>query len=153
MIPLAQLLNTFQSTILGTIGENGYPFGSYAPFFYDGERLYIYISQLATHTQNLLRTPKASALFIDDETHTDNIFARKRISLQCDAEEIVRDTPLYDEILTQLQQRHGETIAMLRGLDFRLFALTPIYGEATFGFAKAYILGGEAMNALYPRAG
>ena len=45
-------------------------------------------------------------------------------------------------------------VAMLMGMsDFNLYALTPIYGEATFGFGEAYNIGGERMNQLVPRTG
>jgi putative heme iron utilization protein len=41
---------------------------------------------------------------------------------------------------------------MLMGMaDFNLYALKPIYGEATFDFGEAYNIGGEKMNQLVPR--
>jgi hypothetical protein len=42
---------------------------------------------------------------------------------------------------------------LMRMKDFNLYALTPIYGEATFGFGEAYNVGGEKMNTLVPRSG
>jgi len=45
-------------------------------------------------------------------------------------------------------------ISMLMGMnDFNLYALKPIYGEATFGFGEAYNIGGEKMNQLVARTG
>ena len=43
-------------------------------------------------------------------------------------------------------------IEMLSQLpDFNLYALTPIYGEVTFGFSDAYLIGGEEMNRFVAR--
>jgi len=50
--------------------------------------------------------------------------------------------------------KQGEILTMLMGMnDFNLYALTPLYGEATFGFGEAYNIGGEKMNELVPRTG
>jgi len=154
MRSLQELLESFQSVILGTIGHNGYPFSSYAPFYYDGEKIYIFISDIATHSKNIQSFPKASALFIEDETQSENIFARKRVSLQCDTQIIPRDNDAFIPIMDTFKTKHDEgVVTMLMGMsDFNLYALTPIYGEATFGFGEAYNIGGEKMNMLVARA-
>lgn len=154
MQKLIELLEGYQSVILGTYGSNGYPFSSYAPFYYDGERVYIFISNIATHAKNMQKTPKSSAFFIEDESKTEQIFARKRISLQCDVRTINKNDNSFEPIMKAFVAKQGETLAMLMGMnDFNLYALTPIYGEATFGFGEAYNIGGEKMNELVPRIG
>lgn len=151
---LSNYLEAFQSAILGTLSENGYPFSSYAPFYYDGKSVYIFISNIATHAQNIQRIPKASILFIEDESQTEQIFARKRISLQCDITLIPREDTAFESIMQAFIQKQGETLTMLMGMgDFNLYRLTPIYGEATFGFGEAYHVGGEEMNQLVTRTG
>ena len=152
---LSELLENYQSVVLGTMGENNYPFSSYAPFYYDGEQIYIFISDIATHTQNIQATPQASALFIEDEGSSKNIFARKRISLQCDVQSIKRDETHFITIMDLFKNKFSEgMISMLMEMnDFNLYALTPIYGEATFGFGEAYNIGGEKMNQLVARTG
>jgi len=152
---LKELLEPFQSTVLATQGSNGYPFNSYAPFYYDGEVVYIFISDIATHAKNMQTSPKASAFFIEDESVTSNIFRRKRISLQCDVERIAREDARFEPIMQDFQAKFdGGTLPMLIGMsDFNLYALTPIYGEATFGFGEAYHIGGEKMNQLVSRSG
>ena len=153
MTYLNELLTPFKSAVLGTQGSNGYTFSSYAPFYYDSEVVYIFISDIATHAQNMQRTPKASAFFIEDESVTDNIFKRKRISLQCDVEKISRESERFYSIMENFQEKFKDgTLAMLMNMtDFNLYALTPIYGEATFGFGEAYTIGGEKMNQLVAR--
>lgn len=152
---LQELLDPFESTVLGTLGSNGYPFSSYAPFYYDGEVVYIFISDIATHDKNIQATPKASAFFIEDESITENIFRRKRISLQCDVKKIDRESQQFTLVMQNFQAKfEASTLTMLMGMnDFNLYALTPIYGEATFGFGEAYNIGGEKMNQLVTRIG
>ena len=151
--PIASFIEQFQSTILGTISENNYPFSSYAPFYYDGKQIYIFISDIATHAKNLQRLPRASCLFIKDECKSSNIFARKRISLQCDVSKIERDSDNYREIMQHFIARHPMVEMLSQMQDFNLYALTPIYGEATFGFGEAYHIGGEQMNLFVARDG
>ena len=151
---LNELLKPFESTVLGTLGANGYPFSSYAPFYYDGEKIYIFISNIATHAKNMQTNSKTSAFFIEDESITENMFKRKRISLQCDVQAISRDDTSFDNIMEAFVAKQGDTLTMLMGMaDFNLYALTPIYGETTFGFGDAYNIGGEKMNQLVPRTG
>lgn len=150
---LSTLLSGYQSVVLGTHGTNGYPFSSYAPFYYDGEQIYIFISNIATHTKNIQAIPKASALFIEDENTCENIFARKRISLQCNVTLIPREEKRFHKMMEHFQQKFDtHMISMLMEMkDFNLYALSPIYGEATFGFGEAYHIGGEKMNELVSR--
>jgi len=155
MKTLTELLAGYQSVVLGTQSSNGYPFSSYAPFYYDGEHIYIFISNIATHAKNIQTTPRASALFIEDESKSENIFARKRISLQCDVTSLSRDDERFNMVMENFKDKFGAPmIIMLMGMkDFNLYALRPIYGEATFGFGEAYQIGGEKMNELVVRRG
>jgi len=155
MKTLTELLAGYQSVVLGTQSSNGYPFSSYAPFYYDGEHIYIFISNIATHAKNIQTTPRASALFIEDESKSENIFARKRISLQCDVTSLSRDDERFNMVMENFKDKFGAPmITMLMGMkDFNLYALRPIYGEATFGFGEAYQIGGEKMNELVVRRG
>ncbi|MEN8727739.1 MAG: pyridoxamine 5'-phosphate oxidase family protein [Sulfurovum sp.] len=155
MQKLSELLAKYQSVVLGTQGSNGYPFSSYAPFYYDGEQVYIFISNIATHAKNIQTTPQASALFIEDENKSKNIFARKRISLQCDVTFVSRDDETFNTVMENFQDKFdANMVTMLMGMkDFNLYALKPIYGEATFGFGEAYHIGGEKMNELVTRTG
>ena len=53
-------LAKFSSLQLSTIGENGRPESSYAPFVVDQNNYYyIYVSALARHTGNLLNDGRA----------------------------------------------------------------------------------------------
>ena len=152
---LLPFIAPFKSVVIGTLDSEGRPFSSYAPFVHHDHRFYIFISDIATHARNLRRSADASLLFIEDEAEAANIFARKRISLQCRAELIPRDTETFTPVMAKFGEKFGDgMISMLMKMaDFNLYALTTIGGEATFGFGEAYRVGGDHMEHLLPRQG
>jgi len=148
-------VSAFKSAVIGTIDADGFPFSSYAPFVYDEHRYYVFISDIAAHSGNLRREKKASLFFIEDESSAANLFARKRVSLQCETDIVPRNGVRFDIIMDAFGRRFDpEFIAMLRQMqDFNLHEFRPVAGEATFGFGEAYTLGGEHMETLIPRRG
>ncbi len=144
-----------QTTIIGTLDQNNHPFSSYAPYIYDANRFYVYISDIATHAKNLQKNPKASLFFIEDESKTENLFARKRVSLQCDSQKIARVNERFEEVLELFAGKFdAKMVATLKKMtDFNLYEFKVTYGEATFGFGKAYFIGGENMDELVERTG
>lgn len=135
---------------LSTLTAEGKPNASYSPFVVDKQgNFYIFVSQLASHTQDLLANPQASILLIQDEVDTRQIFARRRISYQCDVEIVNDETSDYSKMLEALEKRFGNMVELLRTLpDFILFRLTPYQGHYVKGFGKAYKLAGEGLLAL-----
>jgi len=152
---MLDFIKDFQSLSMGTLDEKGLPFSSYAPFVHTNHKFYIFISNVAKHAQNLQRTPKASLLFIEDESKTEQIFARKRISLQCSSTMISREDQPFNEVMDIFKSKFSEDmVSMLMGMqDFNLYEFSTDYGEATFGFGEAYNIGGEYMEELVARAG
>ncbi len=152
---MLDFIKTFQSTVLGTLDENGLPFGSYAPFVHHEHKFYIFISNVAKHARNLQAVPKASLLFIEDESKTEQIFARKRVSLQCSSQMITREEGKFEDVMNIFKKKFSEEmVSMLMGMqDFNLYELSTDYGEATFGFGEAYNIGGEYMEDLVARSG
>jgi len=150
-----KFISNIKTAIIATIDSNNRPFSSYAPYIYDKNRFYIYISDIATHAKNIQANPNASLFFTEDESKTENIFARKRISLQCMSKKIERDSSRFEEILSMFENKFdSSTVSMLKKMtDFNLYELDVQSGEATFGFGEAYTIGGENMNTLIPRSG
>lgn len=132
--------DSFQSVILGTANSAGEPQASYAPCIIDEDRaIYIYVSGLSAHTQNLMATGKASALFIDDEAQTLQIFARRRLSYDCAANLLEREKEDWQAITQQFKDRFGNIVEIMKGLsDFRIFRLRPQAGRFVVGFGAAY---------------
>ena len=150
---MKEFIQTIQTAIIGTLDSKGQPFSSYAPYIYDNNRFYVYISDIATHAKNLQANPKASLFFVEDESKTDNLFARKRVSLQCNSQKIERANERFEEVLELFAEKFdAKMVATLQKmLDFNLYEFQTTYGEATFGFGKAYFVGGENMDTLIPR--
>ncbi len=86
---------------------------------------------------------------IQDEADTRQIFARKRISYQCDVEIVNDESSDYLPMLNALEERFGNVVELLRTLpDFILFRLTPNQGQYVKGFGKAYKLVGDGLLEL-----
>lgn len=132
----------YKTLLLSTASTDGYPDSSYAPYVSDNAgNLYIFVSELAQHTRNLMTNSRAGVLFIDDEKNSRNLFARKRISLYCTATEIPRESAEGNAILAKMQESLGKTIALLQQLpDFHLFKLGFDSGSYIRGFGEAYSL-------------
>ncbi len=152
---MQKFISNIKTAVIATLDEDKHPFSSYAPYIYDENRFYIYISDIATHAKNIQKDPKASLFFIEDESKSDNLFARRRVSLQCVSTKIERGSERFEEVLGKFAQKFdASAIDMLKKmLDFNLYELKTISGEATFGFGEAYTIGGEDMNELVPREG
>lgn len=135
-----ELMASQQTLILSTASANGVPDISYAPFVRDDTGLfYIYVSELASHTANLLHNPEASIMFIRPESESPNLFARERAVFSCRVWEIARDDENYTTRLNALQDKFGEVVGLLRSLsDFHLFALSPESGRYVAGFGRAF---------------
>ncbi|MDB9456686.1 pyridoxamine 5'-phosphate oxidase family protein [Dolichospermum circinale CS-534/05] len=140
----------FTSIIMSTVNKEGIPDASYAPFVSDEDKnIYIYVSGLATHTQNIHNHPFVSVLFIEDEVKTKQIFARRRLSFNCTAKLVERESEKWQQIVDKFQIRFGELISTLRSLpDFRIFQLTPKNGRFVIGFGAAYNISSDNINQL-----
>ncbi len=134
------LISSQQTLLISTASINSQPDISYAPFVQDqAGAFYIYVSELASHTANLLQNPRASILFIRSETESQNLFARERVVMTCDVIEIPRTNQIYPVLLDALQAKFGDTVSLLQSLpDFHLFALRPISGRYVVGFGRAF---------------
>lgn len=137
----------FNTVILSTADINGSPNASYAPHWInEAGEIYIFVSQLATHTQNLLRNAQVSLLFIQDEEDSRNRFARQRLTLKCGVEAVQREDSRWTETLDRMQRKHGSMMELLRSLpDFQLFCFHVESGDYVAGFGKAYRVSGNQL--------
>jgi putative heme iron utilization protein len=134
------LLQSQQTLLLGTASNEGRPHMSYAPYVQDQEDcFYIFISDLALHTNNLLQNPSASILFLKPEIETENLFARERLTYYCDVQEVHKTEVKFNLQLQAFQEKFGNVVAVLKSLpDFHLFSLQPESGQYVVGFGNAY---------------
>ena len=146
---IESLKKNVYSLQLATLGTEGKPEISYTPFLHLAGNYYIFISQLASHTQNLMRKPELSVLLIEDEFTAKNIFARQRLSLECEAKEVDRTRDEWKVVLDAFEARHGNTVALLRSLtDFHLFELRPVSATFVKGFGQAFQLSGKNLDEI-----
>ncbi|MEM9266178.1 MAG: pyridoxamine 5'-phosphate oxidase family protein [Cyanobacteria bacterium P01_F01_bin.13] len=143
----------FRSVILSTVSADGIPQASYAPFLNDADKnIYIYVSGLSAHTVNLKQTQRASVLFIEAEADTREIFARRRLTYECVATLLPRDTVQWQTLIDRFEQQFGKVVGLMRGLpDFQLFQLQPQAGQFVIGFGAAYRVKSDDLNCLEPR--
>jgi putative heme iron utilization protein len=130
----------FRSVLMATVNRDGVPEASYAPYVTDDEgSYYVFVSGLARHTRDLHETGHVSLQFIENEDSAQNLFARRRLTLLCDASVITRESPVREQILGHFTQSFGRFVNTLRGLpDFQLFRLTPRCGLYVRGFGQNF---------------
>lgn len=136
-----ELISRQHTLLLASISVQEKADISYAPYVRYNGNFYVFISDLARHTQNLRAHPHAPILFIEPEASAVNPFARKRLTLDCSVREVVKAELEYEGALGVMQARFGEIVAVLKDLpDFNLFCFQPIGGQFVAGFGKAFVV-------------
>lgn len=148
------LIESRKSLLIASLNKSNLPEISATPFLKVGLHFYIIISELSSHTQNIKLKPKVSVMLIEDEKDTHNAFARKRLSYECTASLVKKDTQDWQSILEKFEEKQGKTVSLLKQLpDFHLFELKAISGNYIEGFGKAYRLSGEGLSQIELQTG
>jgi len=136
---IGQLTSSFQTVLMGTCSREGDPEISYSPCVIVDSVLYVFVSELSVHTGNLRDNPRASLLFIENESECQNLHARRRVTYRAGASLIPRDDPEWVRILQEFEGRFGEIIPLLQSLpDFHLFRFATDSATIVRGFADAH---------------
>lgn len=136
---IEELIENTKSVILATIDADGNPVSSYAPFSNLNGSFQVLVSFMAKHTKNLRDQRKVSVMLIEDESAHKQIYARNRLTLDCEAVLVETGTEFFQQSVQELENRHGNIVKMLSELnDFVLFDLKPIKGSYVNGFGSAY---------------
>ena len=144
------IMKNMNSINLSTVCAKNIPNSSYAPSVIDGNGdFYIYVSELSKHTKNLLDNPKVSIMLIEDEVCSENIFARKRFTIDAHANIINRGTDNWVDKIALLELKFGQSIKFLKDMvDFHLFQLVPKKGLLVYGFGRAFNFVGKNLNQI-----
>ena len=148
---IVRLLTEVKSVTLATVHHDGSPLASYTPFSENDEKngLWILVSDLAGHAQNLDRSKECSVLVIRDEQDSAQVYVRERLQYEMDAAECPRDDSRWNEGVAALRDRHGGLVDTLTTLgDFRLFQLRPQTGRYVVGFGQAYELKSGSLSVI-----
>ena len=141
-----EFIQSRKSLHLATLGADGAPFASYAPFAIGEDCLYVLLSEIATHGTNLQRDARASVLVVEDEGIADELFARIRVNYSVRAEMLEYNSDEWRVALQCLTARLGSRSANLSKLeDFKMFRLVPKGGRYVKGFGRAYSLAGDTL--------
>lgn len=133
-------LQQLDSLVLATVGQDGEPHASYAPFAEHDGYLYVLLSGLALHTQNLQQQQQANVLLIEDEASARNIFARARLNYAAAVTTVEKDTTEGIAALEAMKTKLGNTVDVLSGLpDFMLFRLQLEKARLVTGFGRAFV--------------
>lgn len=135
-------LNNIKTVILSTVDSQGEPFASYSPYVQDEEgNFYVFVSTAVQHSHNMYNTKKAHLLFIEDESKTEHIYARRRLYFKAHAEKFEENDERFEKIAQLFEQRHGEQASLVRVMpDSRFYKLTPFDGNLVSGFGAAFKL-------------
>ena len=148
---IVRLLTEVNSVMLATVHQDGSPLASYTPFSGNDEQsgLWILVSDLAGHAQNLARTQECSVLVIRDEKDSTQVYVRERLQYEMEAVEYPRDGMRWNDGVAALRDRHGGLVDTLTSLgDFRLFQLRPQAGRYVVGFGQAYELKAGSLSVI-----
>ena len=147
-----EFLASKKTLMLATVGADGAPTASPAPYVRRGIDFYIYTSGLSRHTYDLKKKPRTSVMVIEDETSAENLFARKRLIFSCRSFEMPRDNEWGKGILRNFRERFGDIFDVIEPLpDFTLFCLEPYEVVYVEGFGRAYRLSTELTNPVHLR--
>lgn len=133
---MEQLLKNQKSIMISSIDKDNNPAISYAPFVMIGEKIYVYLSKAANHYYNLRDNKKCAVMIIEDESLAQTIFARARLSFDCEAK-IVEDVS--EDVFNKFDEVHdAKMMAMFKKMDFDMFELDIIQGRLVKGFGQAF---------------
>lgn len=136
MVPF---LESIQSMLLSTVDTNAEPFVSYSPYVQDDEgNFYVFISTAVKHSHNINATGKAHIMFLEDESKTDHIYARRRMYFTADAQAVQEDEKV-EAIHTLFKKRFGEKVSFFSMMkDSKFYQFIPRDGNFVLGFGAAF---------------
>lgn len=134
------LLRGARFAAIGVIDpETGFPFVSRVLLGLDTDgAAVILVSNLSAHTTALLADPRASLL--TGEPGKGDPLAHPRLTLQCTAESVDRESDIHQRLRTRFLARHPKSQLYIDFPDFRFFRLRPERASLNGGFGRAYHL-------------
>ena len=133
------LQGNYQQCVLGTLDQNGYPYLSKTlPLYYE-KKIYLLLSDLSDHTENLKNNKKVSIYFALEETHKERL-NNPRLTLLGLIEKLKLNKN--DELFVKLLKKYAliEKSAKMWGkfLDFNFYEFKIQNSIYVKGFGKAY---------------
>lgn len=145
------LLRSARSASIAVLepASEGFPFVSRVLLGIDTDGTpVILISALSTHTQALSADRRCSLL--TGEIGKGDPLAHARLTVQCEAERVDRDSAAHTRIRERFIRRHPKAQLYVDFPDFAFFRLTPLKASLNGGFGRAYALAGEDLMIRSP---
>jgi putative heme iron utilization protein len=129
----------YEISILGTLGQEGYPFLSKIQPMYDNNKIYILISDLSEHTQNIISNKKVSFYFSMKEINNTKL-NNPRLTLNGEISklELNKNNSKYINLLKKYQKIEKGSKMWGMFSDFNFYLFTPYRALFIEGFGKAY---------------
>ncbi len=113
----------------------------------------ILVSELSAHTKALLADPRSSLLV--GEPGKGDPLAWPRLTVQCDAQPIERQSDDDQAIRSRFIRRHHKAALYADFADFLFIRLNPVRASLNGGFGKAYLLSADDLkfegDCLHPK--
>ena len=107
------------------------------PVAFDGRRILIHVSGLATHTAHLRLNSRVSVMLMEPQREGSNALALPRISFAAEALEIDRESDDHDRARERYLRRHPQGEMLFGFGDFALFELRIHGARFVAGFGSA----------------
>ena len=137
---LDSFTNNMQSINISTVSKEWEHFVSYSPFVEDEVgNFYIFISTAVAHSHNMNATKKAHIMFLEDESKSEHIYARRRMYFQADAQKFEENDEREEKIHALFKEKFQDKVSFFSMMkDSRFYKLSPYNGNLVLGFGSAY---------------
>ena len=144
---LANLIRGHRWAALATLAKDAGPEASWVAYAYDNDfsNFLFHLSQLSSHTKNLIRDARASLAISESESEGDPQ-ELARVTLQGQVTFISREAADYQTWAKRYLQRLPEAERLFGFGDFMLFRFTPERVRFIGGFARAYTLDSQSLR-------
>lgn len=143
-----ELLRQQRWAALSTIDAEGMPEGSMVAYAMsdDGGRLILHLSELASHTRNLLRQPNAALTISQFDSGEGDPQQLVRLSLSGRVMKLEPSAESYATARQRYLARLPEAEMLFDFADFHLFMFNIARGRFVGGFAQAHTLTAEKLR-------
>lgn len=143
---LGRLIRTQRIAALGTLRQSA-PLVSmvlYLPAA-DGSCLYLHVSRLAWHTQDMMADPRVSLSIAETDDGLRNPQILERVSLRGEATSIPNDAPVHAGLKAAWLARFPDSAINFELADFNFFRLDPRDARLVAGFGRIHNLSAKAL--------
>jgi putative heme iron utilization protein len=146
-MPIEEVQSTYEklvaqvrTAVLLTL-KQGHPFGSHVPYLIedDWSRVYLHLSRLALHTQQVLVDPRVSLFIAEPDAAGKNPSALQRLNLQGTGAILSPSHESYDRVKQRYLRQFPQSQMLFGFGDFAIWELRMSDAHLVLGFGQAYL--------------